>query len=104
MSLRAQRRLGTLAQFDESIHSVSPFHHGRFEEMVEDVVRCLASDGSALMLDVFIATRAHDESLREYVERTSRNPRERLARYKQLYRARRRFERQLRKHLPKRAA
>ena len=102
--LRAQRRLGALAEFDESIHSLSPFHQERFEERIEGVLRSLAEDGTAEILEVFLATRGEEETLRQYVDRTCPNPRDRRRRYEQLYRARARFERALRSRLAKREA
>ncbi len=102
--LRADRRLGTLAQFDESIHSLSPFHESRFDARTESILRTLEREGVAEILDVLVATRAHNESLRDYVARTCPNPREQSSRYKQLYHARRCFERALRKRFSRRAA
>jgi hypothetical protein len=100
---RAERGVVRAAPFDEEIHSPSPVHREHAREILFDVLRSLEHAGSAEALDVFIATRGENESLRNYIARTCPDVSQRRSRYQQLYRARRKFERALRKDLTRRA-
>jgi hypothetical protein len=93
---RADRSLGRPASFDEDFHSNPVLHEVESRDTVDDVLRALESEGAAEILDVLIATRGRDESLRAYVARTCPNRRDRASRYEHLCRARLRFERELR--------
>jgi hypothetical protein len=99
----AEGRLGPMQHFRESIHSNPTLHEPEAQDTLDDVLRALEEHGNAEILDVLLATRARDESLRAYVVRTCPNRRERASRYEQLCRARLRFERELRERLPRAA-
>jgi len=99
----AERRLGTPTAFDENLHSNPTFHETEQKKTLDEVLSALEEGGAAEILDVLIATRGRDESLRAYVARTCPNPRERGARYEHLCRARLRFERELRERMPRAA-
>jgi hypothetical protein len=90
-------------EFDENLHSHPTFHETEQKSTLDEVLRLLEEGGAAEILDVLIATRGRDESLRAYVARTCPNPRERGARYEHLCRARLRFERELRERMPRAA-
>jgi len=100
---RASRRLGTLAPFDEDIHSSPVFHETESGRTFAEVLRVLEAEGSAEILDVLIATRGRDESLSAYVARTCPNPRERKSRYERLWRARLSLEREIKKRVSRAA-
>jgi hypothetical protein len=85
-----------LARFNEKFHSQPIFHETEETRTFDEVLRALEEHGAAEILDVLLATRGRDESLRAYVARTCPNPRERASRYEHLCRARLRFERELR--------
>lgn len=95
----ADGRLGSIASFDEGLHHNPVFHETEASRTFDDVVRALDAHGVTEILDVLIATRGRDESLRAYVARTCANPRERASRYEHLCRARLRFEQELREHI-----
>ena len=101
---RAERRHRRTSPFDETLHSQSPFHMDGVRERVNSVLHSLAKDGAAEILEVLIATRGTSESLREYVARICPRAADRRARYQELYRARRRFEREVRQQFKRRAA
>jgi hypothetical protein len=101
---RAERRLGTLAPFDEDLHSSPVLHESESRTTFEEILRTLEKEGAAEILDVLIATRGRDESLRAYVVRTCPNPRERNARYEHLCRARLTLEREIRERITSKAA
>jgi len=101
---RAERRHRRASPFDENVHSVSPFYIDGVRTKLNAVLRKLAKDGAAELLEVLIATRGANESLREYVARTCPRAADRRARYEELYRARLRFEREVRKQFKRRAA
>ena len=102
----AERRLGRLAGFNERVHSnaAGQLRETEPDRALDEVLRVLEKEGAAEILDILIATRGRDESLRAYVARTCRNKRERASRYEHLCRARLRFERELRERLTPEAA
>ena len=102
----AERRLGARTGFNERIHSnaAGQLRETEPDRALDEVLRVLEKDGAAEILDVLIATRGRDESLRAYVARTCPNKRERASRYERLCRARLRFERELRERMAPQAA
>jgi len=101
---RAERRHARHAPFDEGMHSPEPFAPSQAQTLIEEAIHALEKKGMADLLDAVIATRGHNESLRDYVARVHTSPREQQARYGALLRARRQFELELRRRLLDRAA
>ncbi len=101
---RADRQLGPMAPFDDETYDPKKFRETESSNTFDEVLRVLEKEGAAEILDVLIATRGRDESLRAYVARTCANPRARGARYEHLCRARLRLEREIRERITPRAA
>ncbi|HEY2510742.1 MAG TPA: hypothetical protein VGI39_07800 [Polyangiaceae bacterium] len=96
---RAERRLGQMDSFDEELHT--PPVPGEVEAAtnLDDILRALDQEGAAEIVDVLLATRGRDESLRAYVARVCPDPKKRAALYENLCRARLRLEREIRRRL-----
>lgn len=96
---RAERRLGAMESLDEELHTPPVPSEVEAATDLEDVLRALDREGAAEIVDVLLATRGRDESLRAYVVRVCPNPKKRAALYDKLSRARLRLEQEIRRRL-----
>ena len=85
--------------FDDDQHGVDLFSEFKGKPVFDKMIAAIDANGETELLDVLVCTRGQDESLKAYVARTVANKRERPARYEQLRRERRRFEREVRARL-----
>jgi len=90
-SIRAERRCPETLEYDDDTHPADVFDvNGQEKAAALEIVRIIEAHAGEELLDVILATKASDESLKDYVARTRPHgtAEERAAEYGRLLRAR----------------